>query len=111
MAQAGQINTTDSVVLKFPTTRKRPYNSRFGYSGELPENVIRLKPAPAVAAPAQLSAVAFHLLTAILADMTLPQRHRVACHLKRYADLDPASESRRDAYEILLDLPWRMEAE
>jgi hypothetical protein len=99
-------------VLKFPTSRKRPYNGGHRtYHDDLPENAVRLihpkRPAP----PQRTSLVAFHLLTAILADMTLPQRHRIATQLKRYADLDPESESRADAYELLLDLPWRMEAE
>lgn len=99
-------------VLRYPTARTRPYNkNRFGHHGDLPENVVRLvhprRPEP----PQRTGLIAFHLLTAMLADMTLPQRHRIAERLQHQAKHDPESQSLADAYELLLDLPWRQGAE
>ena len=97
-------------VHAFPTARKRPYNGgHLKRHPELPEGVVRLRPPAPRPIPSQTGLVAFHLLTAILSDMTLPQRHRIAEDLKRLSNLDPGSEARADAYELLLDLPWRME--
>ncbi len=100
-------------VLRYPTSRKRPYNKpynkRFGYRGELPDNVVRLRPPPPPPAPSRTGLIAFHLLAAMLADQTGAERMRIADAVKRASDRSPESAALEDAYELLLDLPCRLE--